>query len=282
MSEDKFQCHPSLQKNKHNSKRNSSLLPYPGKKGKIFLLLAVGLIVFGLFNMATQSYAESGVLDSLEPADLINYAIVQGLSQIGPILAGALPLGFSYLRKHGIKIDKDAEAYFVKTIPKLVENQSRWIYEQMKDKNILKKYQEEDKKAGLPKKSFPKSLGKAALTNVTNELTSMLNSEGFRDATKKILTDNMKDLIESAVTQNNKVLTDRSRNLIKDLTPLIIDSLLLDYNSKDDAKAAKKKIIDAAAKSIKENFDFEEIIFDEKLAEIFVKSELNKKIGVVA
>ena len=110
----------------------------------------------------------------------------------------------------------------------------------------------------------------------------MLNSEGFRDATKKILTDNMKDLIESAVTQNNKVLTDRSRNLIKDLTPLIIDSLLLDYNSKDDAKAAKKKIIDAAAKSIKENFDFEEIIFDEKLAEIFVKSELNKKIGVVA
>ena len=129
---------------------------YPGKKGKIFLFLTVGLIVFGLFNVATQSYAQPPVPDSLTPHELINYAIAQGLSQIGPILAGALPLGFSYLRKHGIKIDKDAEAYFVKTIPKLVENQSRWIYEQMKDENTLKKYQEEDKKAGLPKKIISK------------------------------------------------------------------------------------------------------------------------------
>lgn len=110
----------------------------------------------------------------------------------------------------------------------------------------------------------------------------MLGSEGFRDATKTILTKNMKNAIEVAVTQNNKVLTDRSRSLIKDLTPLIIDSLLLEYNSKDDAKTAKQKIIDAATKSIKEDFDFEEIMFDEKLAEIFVKSELNKKIGNVA
>lgn len=261
------------------------LLLYPGKKGKIFLFLTVGLIVFGLFNMATQSYAAShdgiNLPESLKPEDLINYAIAQGLSQIGPILAGALPLGFSYLRKHGIKIDKDAEAYFIKTVPKLVENQSRWIYEQMKDKDTLKKYQEEDKKAGLPKKSFPNSLAKKALENVTDDLTIMLTSEGFRDATKSILTKNMKNVIEAAVTQNNKVLTDRSRNLIKDLTPLIIDSLLLEYNSKDDAKAAKKNIIDAATKSIKENFDFEEIMFDENLAEIFVKSDLNKRIGNV-
>ena len=236
--------------------------------------------------MATQSYAAShdgiDLPESLEPKDLINYAIVQGLSQIGPILAGALPLGFSYLRKQGIKIDKDAEAYFIKTIPSLVENQSRWIYEQEKDPETFKKYQDADKKSGLPEKLFPKSLGKAALANVTKDLTSMLNSEGFRDATKKILTDNMKNAIEVAVTQNNKILTDRSRNLIKDLTPLIIDSLLLEYNSKDEAKDAKKKIIESAAKSIKANFDFEEIIFDEKLAEIFVRSELNKKIGIVA
>lgn len=261
------------------------LLLYPGKKGKIFLFLTVGLIVFGLFNMATQSYAAShdgiNLPESLKPEDLINYAIAQGLSQIGPILAGALPLGFRYLQKQGIKIDADAEAYFIKTIPSLVENQSRWIYEQMKDKDILKKYQEEDKKAGLSKKSFPNSLAKKALENVTNDLTRMLTSEGFRDSTKSILTKNMTNVIEAAVTQNNKVLTDRSRNLIKDLTPLIIDSLLLEYNSKDDAKAAKKNIIDAATKSIKENFNFEEIMFDENLAEIFIKSDLNKRIGNV-
>ena len=80
---------------------------YPGKKGKIFLFLTVGLIVFGLFNITTLSYAQPPVPDSLTPHELINYAIAQGLSQIGPILAGALPLGFSYLRKHGIKIDKE-------------------------------------------------------------------------------------------------------------------------------------------------------------------------------
>jgi len=258
---------------------------YPGKKGKIFLFLTVGLIVFGLFNIATQSYATShegiNLPESLKPEDLINYAIVQGLSQIGPLLAGALPLGFRYLRGQGIKIDKDAEAYFVKTIPKLVENQSRWMYEQMKDENKLKPYKDKDEKLGLPEKFFPKSLGEAALENVKKDLTVMLTSDGFIKSTKTILTANMKNAIESAVTQNNKVLTERSRNLIKDLTPLIIDSLLLDYKSKDDAKNAKVTIINAATQSIRENFDFEEIIFNEKLAEIFVKSELNKKIGIV-
>jgi len=258
---------------------------YPGIKGKIFLFLTIGLIAFGLFNMATQSYATSHVTNlplSLEPKDLMNYAIIQAIGQIGPLLGGALPLGFSFLRKQGIKIDADAEAYFIKTIPKLVENQSRWMYEQMKDEKTLQKYHDEDKKNNLPKKAFPSSLGAAAFNNVSKELTTMLGSEGFRDATKTILTENMKNAIEVAVTQNNKVLTDRSRNLIKDLTPLIIDSLLLEYNSKDDAKGAKQKIIDAAKKSIKENFDFEEIMFNGKLAELFVKSELNKKIGSVS
>lgn len=121
----------------------------------MFLFLTVGLITFGLFNIATQSYATShegiNIPTSLESKDLINYAIVQGLSQVGPILAGALPLGFSFLRKQGIKIDKDAEAYFIKTIPKLVENQSRWIYEQMKDEKTLQKYRDEDRKENLQK-----------------------------------------------------------------------------------------------------------------------------------
>lgn len=262
------------------------LSTYPGIKGKFFLFSTLGVISFGLFNMATYSYAvTSEGIDlpvGLTSEELINYAIVQGLSQVGPILAGALALGFDYLRKNGIKIDKDAEKYFVDTIPKLVENQSRWIYEQMKDKDKLQKYRDDDAKNGLPPKLFPTSLGKAALGNVTNELTRMLESEGFRNSTKKILTENITDLIESAVTQNNKVLTDRSRNLIKDLTPLIIDSLLLEYDSKDDAKAARDKIISAGMESIKKNFDFEEIIFDENLAKIFVKSELNKRIGEVA
>jgi hypothetical protein len=235
--------------------------------------------------MATQSYATShegiNIPASLEPEDLINYAIVQGISQIGPILAGALPLGFSFLRKQGIKIDQDAEVYFIKTIPNLVENQSRWIYEQMKDPDKLQKYHKMDKDSGLEERAFPKSLGIAALNNVKGSLTEMLTSKGFVKSTKSILTENMETLIETAVTKNNKELTDRSRNLIKDLTPLIIDSLLLEFNSADDAKAAKEKIINDATTSIKNNFDFEEIIFDRNFADIFVKSELNKRIGNV-
>ena len=259
---------------------------YPEIKGKIFLVLTVGLITFGLFNIASQSYAQTqegiNIPTNLEPKDLLNYAIVQGLSQIGPILAGALPLGFSFLRKHGIKIDQNAEAYFIKTIPSLVENQSRWIYEQMKDPDKLQEYRKMDKDAGLEERAFPKSLGAAALTEVKGSLTEMLTSDGFRKSTKSILTKNMETVIEIAVTKNNKMLTDRSRNLIKDLTPLIIDSLLLEFNSADDAKAAKEKIINDATTSIKNNFDFEEIIFDGNLVEIFVKSELNKRIGNVS
>ena len=91
----------------------------------------------------------------------------------------------------------------------------------------------------------------------------------------------MENAIETAVTHNNKQLTERSRNLIRDLSPLIIDAILLDYNSKDDAKNAKQKIVESAKQAIQENFDFEEILYDKKLAEIFVKSELNKRIGEV-
>ncbi|KAF6245117.1 hypothetical protein [Nitrosopumilus sp. b2] len=259
--------------------------PYPGIKGKLFLGVTLGLITFGLFNIVTQSYAIShegiDLPESLKAEDLLNYAVLQGISQIGPLLAGILPLGFSYLRKQGIKIDKDAEAYFIKTIPKLVENQSRWIYEEMKDSQKMQAYIDADEANGISERVFPKSLGETAFDNVKKDLLNMLKEDGFRDSTKKILKDNMKNAIETAVTQNNKALTDRSRNLIGELSPLIIDALLLAYATPDEARAAKQDIIKSAKEAIQENFDFEEIMYDKNLAEIFIKSELNKKIGQV-
>jgi len=49
------------------------------KKEKIFLFLTIGLIVFGLFNIATQSFAVThegvNLPESLQPKDLLYYAI---------------------------------------------------------------------------------------------------------------------------------------------------------------------------------------------------------------
>ena len=78
----------------------------------------------------------------------------------------------------------------------------------------------------------------------------------------------------------DKELTERGRKLIHDLAPLAIDSLLL-LKNKDTAKNQANEIIREAMETIQKNFDFEEIQFDRNFAEMFVRAELNKKLGDV-
>jgi len=109
----------------------------------------------------------------------------------------------------------------------------------------------------------------------------MLTSKEFTGHARKMLGENLSELIEVAVTKNNKELTERGRNLIRDLAPLAIDSLLL-LKDKDTAKNQANEIIKEAMKAIQKNFDFEEIQYDTNFAEMFVRAELYKKIGAVA
>jgi len=94
-----------------------------------------------------------------------------------------------------------------------------------------------------------------------------------------MLEQNFDSLVERTVTQNNKELSERSRGMIHDIAPIIIDSLLLSIQSKEDAQRKKQEIIDEAMKSVKKHFDFEEIPYDRNFANMMLKAELNKRIG---
>ncbi len=161
----------------------------------------------------------------------------------------------------------------------MVGNQSKWIYEQIRDNKAHWVKKDLDTFKITEERSFPKGLGKQAKDNVFKQLTETLTSEQFRKHTKETLGKNLGDLIEAAVTKNNQELTEKGRNLIRELTPLAIDSLLL-LTDKDEVKKeeGKKKIIEDAMESIKKNFDFEEIMFDRNFAEMSIKAELHKNI----
>ncbi len=257
---------------------------YTTVRGRILLLSSIALLTFGIFNMATNSFAQELEVpfpENLTKEEILNYIILKALAQIGPVVAGGVGIGIDYLRRRGIQISADAEEYLTNSISSLAARQSKWIYEELRD-NKAKWVQKDQDEYNITKpKNFPKSLGVKAKDNVFQHLTKMLTSKEFTGHARKMLGENLSELIEVAVTKNNKELTERGRNLIRDLAPLAIDSLLL-LKDKDTAKNQANEIIKEAMKAIQKNFDFEEIQYDTNFAEMFVRAELYKKIGAVA
>lgn len=283
-------------------------------RDKILLYLSISAILFGTFNIV-NSYAANDTqnekLSDPNSNDLtfeqqIIFALIEkGLSQVGPIVGGAVGLGIKFARKKGLQISAEAEEYTVQLASSFVSSQSRWIYEQYRNKgyweendkkykkeieyklaNAKKEHNEEDAKKyqkELEKVTrqhrLPYTLGKAARDRVITDLKVELQSDEFTKTTRKMLEDNLVSLVERTVTQNNKEITAKSRKIIHDLAPLAIESLLLPLKSKEDAQNAEKKIIEDAIDSIRKHFDFEEISFDENYLDIVVKAELNKRIG---
>ena len=254
---------------------------YPTVRGKIVLFLLIGLLVFGLYNMAASSYAQENKTineDKETPQDPVDLIITQLITQVAPITGSILAIGFDYLRRRGIQISVDAEKYFTDSISSLAARQSKLIYEELRDNKAYWVQKDRDEYKITKEKNFPKSLGVQAKDNVFQHLTKMLTSKEFTGHARKMLGENLSELIEVAVTKNNKELTERGRNLIHDLAPLAVDSLLL-LKDRDTAKNQVNEIIKEAMEAIQKNFDFEEIQFDKNFAEMFVRAELNKKLG---
>ena len=291
-------------------------------RDKILFYLSISLILFGAFNIA-NSYAANEIQNETQneiqnkktspnsDAELsfqeqIIFALIEkGLSQVGPIVGGAVGLGIQFARKKGLQISAEAEEYTVKLASSFVASQSRWIYEQSRNKGYWeekdKKYKKElEEKLEKAKKEhlqedvknyekdlekvnrqhiLPYTLGKAARDRAIADLKVELKSDEFTKTTRKMLEDNLVSLVERTVTQNNKEMTEKCRKIIHDLAPLAIESLLLPLKSKEDAQKTEKKIIKDAIASIRKHFDFEEIPFDENYLDIVVKAELNKRIG---
>lgn len=284
-------------------------------RDKILFYFSISLIIFGAFNIA-NSYAANETqnenntsnsnTEKLTFEEQIIFALIEkGLSQVGPIVGGAVGLGIQFARKKGLQISAEAEEYFVNLASTFVSSQSRWIYEQSrnrgnweeKDKKYkkeieeklanakkeqneqdIKKYEKELEKMNR-QHALPYTLGKAARDRVITDLKVELQSDEFTKTTRTMLEDNLVSLVERTVTQNNKEIAEKGRKIIHDLAPLAIESLLLPLKSKEDAQKVEKKIIEDAIDSVRKHFDFEEISFDENYLDMVVKAELNKKIG---
>ncbi|MBI2005410.1 MAG: hypothetical protein HYS80_01460 [Candidatus Aenigmarchaeota archaeon] len=226
-----------------------------------------------------QTQDQTGNEDD-SPKNLQDLIAIQLLTQVGPITAAIIGLGIDYLRRRGMQISGEAEEYFVNSISSLAANQSRWIYKEIRDNK--KVWVDKDREKGITdERDFPKSLGEQAFKNVLGQLSEMLRSNEFTSNAKQILSKNVEHLIETAVTKNNKELTERGRNLICSIAPLAIDSLLLPIRTKSEAKEKQKEILDNAMKAIQKSFDFEQIQFDKNFAELFIKARLYQRINEV-
>ncbi len=141
---------------------------------KFVICGAIALIGFGTYNLSVATFAqqESPTGErSRDLNDLLFTLVDHFVGQVGPIVGGAVTLGISFVRKHGLKISAEAEEYFVNSTKSFVENQTRFLYKQIKENP---QYAE-----AFSKGIIPPDLGKTALGNVVNQLEVELRSDEF-------------------------------------------------------------------------------------------------------
>jgi hypothetical protein len=238
----------------------------------------VVLIGFGVFNLSTAHFviaqeAETREEVSNQQSDLGDIIIQRLLAEIGPIVGGIVAIGIQFARKQGLKISAEAEEYFVNMAKSFVENQSRFLYKQIRDNPQYKEY--------LVKGRIPPELGQKAKQNAVKQLKVELQSDEFTKAAKDVLSTNLETLVERYVTENKKETSDRIRMLLNDLVPIGVNAALLSYDTSQDAQKNKEKIIADALESIAKVFDAEELLFSHESAKLMIKSELNERVGNV-
>lgn len=244
--------------------------------GKFLIIFGVVLLTFGSFNLITNSYGQNGEEEknsNSEPT-FTDRIIERLITEVMPILGGILSIGFSFLRKRGVQISAEAEKDFTNIALSVVQRQSKWIYEQLRDNPNYQKQ--------LGKGRIPPQLGKEAKEKVMYVLGDLLEDKRFTRATKSVIQQNLPELVERLVTKNNLTISERCLTLIEKLAPMTVDGILLNYKSKDDAQHDIDNIIKESIGAIKQYFNTEEIVFQEQSIDIHVKAHLNKKIGNVS
>jgi hypothetical protein len=251
----------------------------PALKEKIFVAASILLIGFGTINLAVNSFAQQTELPTQEEslAERIVFIIIERiLSEVGPIVGGAVMIGVSFARKKGLAISAEAEEYFVNSARSFVSEQSRWMYEQLRDNR--KHWEGLNGGQNVHEGGLPKSLGQEAKKRVIERLLVELRSDEFTKTTASLLRDNLDSLVERTVTEHNKEITARGREMIFELAPLAVEAALLPLKTKEEIPDKIDSIVNTALVAIKKRFDFEEIAYDNNLAELTIKAELRKKI----
>jgi hypothetical protein len=254
----------------------------PALKEKIFVAVAILLIGFGTVNLALNSFAQqTEVPIEEEPlAEKIAFVIIERLlAEVGPIVGGAVMIGVQFARKKGLAISAEAEEYFVNSAKSFVSEQSKWMYEQLRDN---RKYWEDlDAGQKTHEGGLPKSIGQEAKKRVIERLLVELKSDEFTKATTSLLRDNLDSLVERTVTEHNKDLAKRGREIIFDLAPLAVEAALLPLKTKEEIREKAESITNNALASVKKSFDFEEIAYDNNLVEMTIKAEIRKKLDAL-
>lgn len=240
---------------------------------KILLYLAVILIAFGVFNLSTSLLATAQQAEVGTALSTDRVIFEQVLAQIVPIVGGAIAIAVQFARKQGLRISAEAEEYFVNTAKSFVVNQSRFLYKEIRDNP---QYRE-----AFAQGRIPRELGEKAKTRVLEQLRVELRSDEFTKTARNMLNDNLEALIEKHVTENKRELAEKARRLLNDLAPVAVDASLLSFNTQEEAKKNKDKIIRETLESIRKTLDFEELLLPDDDAIMRIKSELNKRIGKV-
>jgi len=241
-------------------------------KQRALLIIAALLISFGTFNLTVNSFAteHEATSNNVDWGSISTAIIERLLTEIGPIVGGIVGIGIQFARKQGLKISAEAEEYFVNSARSFVENQGRWLYQQIRDNP---KYREE-----FLRGKIPKELGQEALLNVKKQLEVELKSDEFTKVARGMLTENLETLIERVVTEHKKDQNEKARQLLYASVPIVVDAALLIYKNNEEIRNNKDAIIEEALQSLFGIFQHDSVLLPYEHAKIYIKSELNKRI----
>jgi hypothetical protein len=248
-------------------------------KNRILLYVGISVTIFGIINITTEKLANAQLEEQIltepvfVPHSLLDLLILNLLGQIGPIVGGIVSIGISFIRKQGLKISADAEEYIVNSTKSFVETQSRLIYREIKNNPRYIEY--------LKNGTWPEELKKKALENVKAQLLVEMQSDEFTRTARQMLQDNLEPLIERFVTEHKDEMSKKTRNMLKEQMPIVIDSVLLLYKTPDEVHEKTGEIVNQALQILEKNFDYENMLFSNEIAETYIRAELNKRVGKI-
>jgi len=246
-------------------------------KHRIWIIISIGLMAFGTVNLSISVFAQTPETEEKDRPFVEEIAILvfeNFLTVVLPLVVGAVRMGVQFARSKGLQISAEAEEYIVNQTQSFVDNQFRFMFKELKD--------DPSHLEALRNGTFPKELSQKALANVKTQLKKELESDEFTNVTRQMLLDNLDPLIERYVTKSKNERLARASGLLKELSPLAVDALLLSYKTTDDAEAQKEEIIRSAINKIKKHLKDQLLLVPEDLIDTHVRADLKNKINPVS
>ena len=244
-------------------------------KHRIWIIISIGLMAFGTVNLSISVFAQTPETEEEDRSigEVIAILVFENfLTIVLPIVIGAVRMGVQFARTKGLQISAEAEEYIVNQTQSFVDNQFRFMFKELKD--------DPSHLEALRSGKFPKELSQKALANVKTQLKKELESDEFTNVTRQMLLDNLDPLIERYVTKSKNERLARASGLLKELSPLAVDALLLSYKTTDDAEAQREEIVRSAIDKVTKHLKDNLLLVPEGLVDTHVRADLKKALTV--